>query len=438
MIFIIADDLTGANDTGIQFAKNGYKTRVLILDDGLKNIGFENKHDVLVIDTETREVEEDIARSKLIRILKEIKVTEEDIVYKKIDSTLRGNVGAEIEEIIKIFNKQFCILSPSFPSLERVTVGGNLIVQGKPLGRSAYTDNRFNIAESYIPSILKKQTGLSIERIDLNEVRRGQYNIVRLIDNLVKEKKKIIVIDSSNENHLRDIALSGIRFGDKVLFSGSGGLANYLVGNFNKKKESDIDIRNNKEPILIVGGSKNPLMLDQINYIINHMKFAKLKIDIKQIFYQEKKILDDYVNKCLEIIMNKDNLIIYIDAVYNKKELIDEKLIHEYKLSYFELGNKIKEFFGKLAARVVRESKIKNLVLTGGDIAVSVCRQLNISELELIGELLPGIPLSSVHFKDINLNLITKAGGFGKKETLFELINKFRNSNKKQYKKEEV
>jgi uncharacterized protein YgbK (DUF1537 family) len=292
---------------------------------------------------------------------------------------------------------------------------------------SAYTDNRSNIAESYIPSILKKQTELSIERIGLNEVKRGQHNIVKLIDNLIEEKKKIIVVDSSNENHLRDIALSGIRFGGKVLFSGSGGLANYLVGNFNKNKELNIDIRNNKEPVLIVGGSKNPVMLDQINYIINYMEFAKLKIDIKQIFYQEKKILDDYVNNCLEIIMNKQNLIIYNDAVYNKKELIDEKLIHEYKLSHIELGNKIKEFFGKLAARVVRESKINNLVLTGGDIAVSVCRQLKISELELIGELLPGIPLSSAHFKDNTLNLITKAGGFGEKETLYDLINKFRN-----------
>ena len=105
--------------------------------------------------------------------------------------------------------------------------------------------------------------------------------------------------------------------------------------------------------------------------------------------------------------------------------------MQEYKLSYRELGNRIKDFFGKLASVVTRESKIKNLVLTGGDIAVSVCGELKISELKLIGELLPGIPLTSAHFKDNTLSIITKAGGFGKKETLFELINKFRNCNKK-------
>ena len=431
----MADDLTGANDTGVQFAKNGYKTKVLILNDEFKNIEFENNHDVLVIDTETREVEENVARSKLIKILQEIKVSKEDIIYKKIDSTLRGNVGAEIEEIMTILKKHFCIISPSFPSHQRVTIGGNLLVEQKLLGLSGYVDNiKGKKMESYIPSLLGQQTKLSIGRIDLSEVSKGQFSIEKNLNELIEKKKKIIVVDSSNERHLKDIVSSGIKFSDKILFSGSAGLANYLVKKFNKNKElsiNTINIKDNKQPVLIVGGSKNPVMLDQIEYLINHLKFAVLKIDIKQIFYQEKRVLDNYVNECLEIIMKNQDLIIYNDAVYNKKELIDEKLMQEYQLCYKELGNRIKEFFGKLASVVIRESKTKNLVLTGGDIAVSVCSKLKISELELIGELLPGIPIASAHFKDNTLNIITKAGGFGKKETLFELINKFRNSNKK-------
>ena len=140
MIFIIADDLTGANDTGVQFTKNGYRTSVLILDDKFKNMECKNLHDVLVIDTETREVGENVARGKLARMLKEIKfgVSENDIVYKKIDSTLRGNAGAEIEEILRNFKQQFCLLSPSFPPHQRVTLGGNLIVQDKPLRFTHY------------------------------------------------------------------------------------------------------------------------------------------------------------------------------------------------------------------------------------------------------------------------------------------------------------
>src|SRR6056297_598632 len=206
MIYIIADDLTGANDTGVQFAKNGYKTKVMILNDEFKNIEFENNHDVLVIDTETREVEENVARSKLTKILQEIKVSEKDIIYKKIDSTLRGNIGAEIEEIMKILNKHFCIISPSFPSHQRVTIGGNLLVEQKLLGLSGYVDNSIGKkAESFIPSLLGQQTKLSIGRIDLSEVNKGQVYIEKNLNELIEKKKKIIVVDSSNERHLKDI-----------------------------------------------------------------------------------------------------------------------------------------------------------------------------------------------------------------------------------------
>ena len=56
MKYIIADDLTGANDTGVQFAKNNYKTTVSILKDEPLDIVVPDDPDVFVIDTETREV----------------------------------------------------------------------------------------------------------------------------------------------------------------------------------------------------------------------------------------------------------------------------------------------------------------------------------------------------------------------------------------------
>lgn len=428
MIYIIADDLTGANDTGVQFAKNGYNTKVAILNDELSDINFTGEYDVFVIDSETREAEETNARNKLKVILKSININEKDIVYKKIDSTLRGNVGAEIEEVIKTFKKQFCIISPSYPALQRITVDGNLFVQNKLLEFSAYFDKSHNKnMVSFIPSILKQQTKLAIGRIDLSEVNKGQHALIKLINELIENKKKIIVIDSKNEKNLRDIVSSGMKFADKILFSGSAGLANHLVENFIKKRKINIKIEDNKEPILIVGGSKNPVMLDQIHYVTKQMEFAELKIDINQIFCKEKIAFDRYLDKCLEIIKKSQNLIIYSDAIYNKKELIDEKIMNEFKLSYKELGNKIKEFYGKLTAALIREGRIKNLILTGGDIAVSVCKGLNISELKLVGEILPGIPLTNAQFNNITLNIITKAGGFGKKETFYELVNVFRN-----------
>lgn len=428
MIFIIADDLTGANDTGVQFAKNGYKTRVLILDDKLKNMECKNVHDVLVIDTETREVEENVARDKLAEMLKEIKleVNENDIVYKKIDSTLRGNAGAEIEESLKIFKKQFCLLSPSYPPHQRVTVGGNLIVQDKPLGVThSITGNNHNIAESFIPSILEKQTKLTIGRIDIEEIQRGKTNITNLITMLIDEGKKIIVADSSNDKHLRDIATSGISFGSKVLFAGSAGLANCLAESYKKTKETTFKVRHNESPMLIVGGSRNPIMVDQIRHLKDNLDFAELRIDIREIYIQKDKKLHQYTEESLEILKRKHDLIIYTDAPNNEQKAIDNELMEKYKLSYKDLENNIKVFLGILTSNIVKDANIRNLILTGGDIAISACRELGISKLEILEELLPGIPLTIAGYNNYPLNIITKAGGFGEIDTLYNLIKKF-------------
>jgi D-threonate/D-erythronate kinase len=428
MIYVIADDLTGANDTGVQFVKNGYRTTVFIVDDESSNSIVPDDYDVLVIDTETREVEEKMARYRLNKILEGLDIHERDIVYKKIDSTMRGNIGAEIEEIMNIFNKQFCIMSPSFPSHQRITVGGNLIVQKKPLGLSRYSDNSTGKkAESFIPSILEQQTKLSIGRIDLSEVKKGQDVIKKALNDLIEQKKKIIVVDSSDERNLKDIVSSGIGFSEKVLFSGSAGLANCLAQSYGKKKNLKFDIPNNQSPILIVGGSRNPLMVDQIQYLKNNLKFAELKIDIKEIYSLESKILDYYAEEGLKILKNNQDLVIYTDAINNEKKSIDNELMQEYNLTFKELENKIKEFFGQLTSIIIKKNTIRNLILTGGDIAISVCRELGISNLEVSGELLPGIPLTRSCFHDNPLNIITKAGGFGRRDTLYELINKFRN-----------
>jgi uncharacterized protein YgbK (DUF1537 family) len=111
----------------VQFAKKGYNTMVSILDKQ-STIIIPDNLDVFVVDTETRELKSKIAREKLRNILKRLNINKNDIIYKKVDSTLRGNVGDEIEEIMNILKKDICVFSPSYPSYQRITVRGHLIV----------------------------------------------------------------------------------------------------------------------------------------------------------------------------------------------------------------------------------------------------------------------------------------------------------------------
>lgn len=427
MIYVIADDLTGANDTGVQFAKKGYNTIVSILDKQSAII-IPNNLDVFVMDTETRELESKAARKRLRGILKKININKKDIVYKKIDSTLRGNIGDEIEEIMMILDRDICVFSPSYPSYQRITVGGYLIVQHKPLGLSEYSSNNLEQGEnSFIPFLLKKQTDFPVGRIDLKDVAKGQKTILLKINELYQKGNKIIVIDSTNEEHLKDIFASGLKVDGQVLFSGSAGLANHFPNIYNKNEDLKIKIENNKGPVMVVAGSRSSTMEVQINYLKNRLNFTELKIDLEQIFSNKDKILDNYTTVCIEAIKGNCDLVIHTDAIYNEEKLINKKVMLKYHLGFRELEIKIKYFFGKLTSKIMKNSDARNLILTGGDVALGVCKELNIYNMNILDELLPGIPLAVANYKNYNLNIVTKAGGFGKEDALYNLINKLKN-----------
>ena len=428
MIYVIADDLTGANDTGVQFVKNNYKTMVSILEDEFLDIVVPDNLDVCVIDTETRETEEKIARNRIKNIFEKLNINKEDIVYKKVDSTLRGNVGLEIEGIMNILKKDICIFSPSFPSQQRITVGGYLLVQQKPLGLSEYSSNHSDQGEnSFIPLLLKKQTAFSIGQIDLKDVVKGQEAILLKINDLHQKGNKIIVVDSTNEEHLKDIFASGLKFDGSVLFSGSAGLANHFPNINNKNEDLKTKIEDNKSPVIVVAGSRNSIIEDQVNYLKNRLNFTELKIDLEQVFSNKDRILDNYTTKCIKSIKDNSDLVIHTNATYNEEKLINKKLMLKYNISFRELEIKIKTFLGELTSRIVKNSHARNLILTGGDIALGVCKELGISNLTILDELLPGIPLSASCHENIHINIVTKAGGFGKEDALFKLITKLKN-----------
>ena len=424
MHYIIADDLTGANDTGVQFSKKGYNTVVSIIEES-GNIIIPNKTDVFVIDTETREVDAKTVRQRLRSVLQKLNFNDKDIFYKKVDSTLRGCIGGELEELMNVLKKDICIFTPTFPFHQRITIGGYLIVNGKPLGLSKYYSGDLKAGEaSFIPFLLKQQTSLPIGRIDFIDVTKGQEVIFKKLNKLYQEGNKIIIIDATEEVHLKDIFNSIVKFEGTVLYAGSAGLANYFPEIYNKNKSFKLNMGKNKGPILIVGGSRNPITKSQITHLRGKIDFFDLNIDIEQILSNRKTIFERYLKDSITVIKNGKNLVIHTNPLYNDKEKINNKLMQKYNLSFRELELAIRKFLGELTAKIVRNSPAGNLILTGGDIALGVCLALGIQNLNIVDELLPGIPLSIANLKNFNLKIVTKAGGFGEKDTLFKLIKK--------------
>jgi len=424
MFYIIADDLTGANDAGVQFSKKGYHTIVSILEES-GNIIIPEKTDVLVIDTETREIDDKTARQRIRNVLKKLNFNDKDIFYKKVDSTLRGCIGAELEELMSVLKKDICVFAPSYPCYHRVIKDGYLFVDGKLLGLSKYSKSDLKAKEaSFIPYLLSKQTSLLIARIDLIDVTKGQEVIFKKLNKLYQQGNKIIIVDATEEVHLKNIFNSINRFEGSVLYAGSAGLANCFPKIYNKNRKFKPNIKKNTGPVLIVSGSRNPITKFQISHLKGEIDFFELNIDIEQIISNGKRILEQYLIDSIAVIKNGQHLVIHTNPLYNEKEKINNKLMQKYNLSFRELELAIRKFLGELTANIIRKSPVRNLILTGGDLALGVCSTLGIKNLHIMAELLPGIPLSIANLKDFSLKIVTKAGGFGEKDTLYKLIKK--------------
>ncbi|MDI3547072.1 MAG: D-threonate/D-erythronate kinase [Halanaerobiales bacterium] len=427
MIYIMADDLTGANDSGVQLSKQGLKTMVYIdplCSDENDTSGILNTADVLVVDTETRDLSEDQAGQIISKAVERLQLeNRSDILfYKKIDSTLRGNIGKEIEVLMELLNKDLCIISPSFPHNKRITAGGYLLVNNEPLGTSQYFSGQLEPWEgTYIPHFIQQQTQLPVGLIELKDVMKGETEILNRLEILYKEGKKIIIIDAVIEHHLKEIMNSSRKFQGSILYCGSAGLANYLVDLNEVKKRKIKKLSSCNQPILTVIGTRNKIMEKQIEYYREMMSVSYLKIDLKGVLRNKRSVFLEYKDQAIRAIKGGKHLILHPDPIYNGEGGANN-LIKKEQISFRELEVIIRDFLARLTATIVRTAGVENLILTGGDTAIGVCKELGINSLIILDELLPGIPLSfanNKHYK--NIKLITKAGGFGGEDTLYQL-----------------
>src|SRR6266404_9236036 len=175
-VTIIADDLTGAADCGIVFAVAGLPTfvsfghlRTNVLD------GWDETR-VVAVDTDSRGLAVGAAVERVLGAAREACRTGSRVLYKKIDSTLRGNVGAEIEAthraVVEARGRALVILSPAFPSTGRTVRDGRVLVNGIPLDQTELWQ-KSGMTGPADPVAMLSAAGLQTVHLGLPPVRTG-------------------------------------------------------------------------------------------------------------------------------------------------------------------------------------------------------------------------------------------------------------------------
>ncbi len=419
-ILVVADDLTGAVDTGVQFSRRNLKTIVVT--------GNKNMHkslvdcDVLVVDTESRFDTRDTAYKKAYDTGNKAGSENIKYIYKKIDSTMRGNVGAEIAGLMDSLKIAHTLVVPALPLYGRTTIKGNVYIDGVLLAETDYANDPKNpVKESYIPAIISKQCDKKTGVISFKDLLSGKQEIVLKLKDLMNSGTEIIVIDAEDEEDLQLIASVVTGTQKRVMYAGCSGFAEKLAGYF--------ELQKGKKSNVVIAGSVNKITARQAEYAARELKIKVIDIDGEDIISgrsdMEKKRILKLVEK--SIAAGDDLIIRSAASSLSVKKCLDKG--RKLGMDDYRTSDLIANFLGELAGEFIIKNSLKGIVLTGGDTAIKTLNALHINGIIVKDEIMHGIPYGYFNDKKYGeMMVVTKAGGFGGEDSIVKILNFLRNA----------
>lgn len=262
---IIADDLTGAGDAGVQFAAAGLRTRTLRNDWTPEHlVGAE----VAVIDTASRGLTADNAYERVRKAAERLQDAAVQLVYKKIDSTLRGPLGAEIDAVMDACRLTTTLVCPAYPAQGRTLVGGILLVGGIPVAETpAAADPQAPVQESHVPTLLARQARRTVQWLPRPGHTRG-YLAAKLhaLQAGSNEAGTIVVCDAQDDEDLAAVVstVHSMEAGltRSLLLIGSAGMASPLA----VRMAQLVKVQTNPN-VLLLCGSLHPAARTQVRQV---------------------------------------------------------------------------------------------------------------------------------------------------------------------------
>jgi uncharacterized protein YgbK (DUF1537 family) len=421
-LVIIADDLTGATDSGVQFSCLGYNTSVVFKVEELEDL----QNEVVVIDTDSRSILPEAAYQKVYLATKEIKHYEYSKIFKKVDSTLRGNFGIEIDAVLDVFQECVAIIAPAFPSIGRTTIYGHHYVHGVPIHETEFAqDPSCPVLTSHIGELLMTRSRRKVEYIDKDLLLGGVSKVSEKLCSLKEEGIQYIVCDAETDSDLQVIVDGVIQSRIKAVWVGSAGLAVAIRNSLHliaKFKVEEI-IQPQGGPVLIVAGSLSKTTNEQITQLQIIKSIQKVIMDpIALIEGEESRLMERSrcIHAVLAIIEKSEDAILVSITTYEKVKQAQEVGAKK-GLTTSDVSNIIADELGKITSQILAHRSLRGLILTGGDTARSVCRNSGITGIKLDREIETGIPLGRLLGAG-NIPVVTKAGAFGTKTALVKAL----------------
>lgn len=401
-ILIIADDLSGAADCGMACAGSGLHTLVM-----LGNSVNAVDADVLSVDADTRGLDPKRAVWETAMLMRRYMSRHRQVVFKKLDSTLRGNVGAELAAVLTTQRGAMtqqehivAVLAPAFPANGRTTRQGKQLLNGKPLEQMEIWQRAGKQGSSYIPAMLE-EAGMRSAVLSLETIRSSNGNLHKEMIRLA-EGLDVLVCDAETDRDLQAIANATVALGHNTVWAGSAGLAYHLPKAI--ALTSTTFAASAEElasgPTLFVVGSSAAVSREQVKTLTASPELVTITIPPSDLLSglekrreHEQLLAETFARKCDIVVMLGTEDKLKIDAGRLLSSALAQMIVPHY-------------------------NKVGALVVTGGETARLVLQTWGVTGLRLVKELEPGLPFSITENWGRRLPVITKAGDFGNPQTL--------------------
>jgi uncharacterized protein YgbK (DUF1537 family) len=211
-IFVVADDLTGANATAAGFARAGL--RAVTVGAGQDPAGFAARFDVVVVSTDGRHCPPREAAGRIDALVRA--GWPASLVCNRIDSTLRGNVGASTAAVLRAVRelsgrRAVALCAPAHPAAGRQTVEGHQLLDGIRLEETELAvDPRAPVATSDVGARLTAQADLRVGHLPLSAVTGDPAELAGLVRTILADEVDVVVADALTAGHLDRVAAAAV------------------------------------------------------------------------------------------------------------------------------------------------------------------------------------------------------------------------------------
>jgi len=407
-VIVIADDLSGAVALGGEFRKTG--RNVLVVE---YNVSHDiNNVDTLVVNTDSRDDTPQQAAAKNRETLLSLEYLKPQWLVKKIDSLLRGHIGAEIAAILSTSVHSRCLIAPAAPRSGRTTINGRQYFAGKPLSEQmSNMDGNADMDSDNILQVIAKETNLQARLLPLDLIQSGSSAIAKCIR---ESTEPLLVADAATQEDLNAAVAAAAETG--VMFvAGTYGIGESVI-----LAEAG---RTATPPILAVAGSTSLLTHKQalnagampsctlFTLSFGKAELAKTPEEIAQIYHDE----------LLELVQNGRHIVLrtYEEAAE----------MYELWQSAENAGWNRPRFIRHIEACIAETIRplfglIGGIAISGGATASAIFRAIGATAFTVEGpEPIPASPVMHIaNGKYVGLPCMTKPGAFGEEKDISTMI----------------